>query len=318
MKTILSSALAGTLLATLAVAQPPRAAKFANGAHAYGVPHTTVEGPKSLKPSFLVYVITVGSQFGVVNLRDGSFVPIGPGLPQDPAIAVGGGLVPGLGTSLLTLGFSGNLEAIDPRTGVTTVVGPTGLGDCATLVSPCGPDSANLIGRLGQSFYATDFANNLYSVDPKTGAAKLIGPTGIPPLYPLIPFSSNSDGTLNVYAESLFSVRGKLYATFATATLNPETGAVQVVIPGALYEINHADGHTRLIAPTDSNLTSIVNVDDTIYGFDAATHEVVTLDVTTGQTTPVTEVMVDEFVPPPVIGGATPVPPVSRKDDDQK
>jgi hypothetical protein len=183
-------------------------------------------------------------------------------------------------------------------------VGATGLGDCSTPTSACGPNSANVIGQLDGRFYATDFANNLYSVDPATGAAKLIGPTGIPPLT-AIPFSSNPDGSLNIYAESLFSFHGKLYATFATATLDPATGTVTTVIPGALYQINTRTASATLIAPTNSNLTSIVNVNDTIYAFDAAAGQVVTLDVKNGQTTPVSEV--DPAAG--VIAGATPARP---------
>jgi hypothetical protein len=87
-------------------------------------------------------------------------------------------------------------------------------------------------------------------VNPKTGATKLIGLTGIPAIT-FAPLSENPDGSLNVYAESLFGDRGKLYATFSTARLNPATGAVTPVIPGTLYEINPHTGHARLIAPTE-------------------------------------------------------------------
>jgi hypothetical protein len=288
MKKIPYLILAGSLLATVAIAQ--QAAMRAGRPLRPGPGHD-----KPVHHSRMVYVIT-DSQFGVVDLHSGSFVPIGPGLPQDPAEAVGGGLIPGPGTSLLTLGFAGNLEAINPRTGKTTVVGPTGLADCATPVSPCGLRSANIIAELDGDFYATDFANNLYTLNAKTGATRLIGPTGIPPLT-IIPFSPNSDGTLNVYAESLFGAHGKLYATFATAMLNPETHAATTVIPGALYQINPATGHTRLIAPTSSsNLTSIVNLNDTIYAFDAAAGQVVTLDISSGKTTPVTDLDPDAGV----------------------
>jgi hypothetical protein len=65
-----------------------------------------------------------------------------PDLPAD----VGDGLVQGPDRSLLNLGFDGKLIAIDPVTGQTSVIGDTGLGDCSTPTSPCGPDSANWIG----------------------------------------------------------------------------------------------------------------------------------------------------------------------------
>ena len=168
--------------------------------------HTPVARATDLAPgarNFLVYVIAGFTfQFGALDLSSGKFLPIGPGVPPD----VGGGLVQGLGTSLLTLAFSGNLAAIDPFTGRTSVVGATGLRDCSVPGS-YDPNCANVIGRLGGSFYATDFVNNLYSVDPTTGAATLIGPTGMPAVT-VAPFSQNPDGTFNVFSENLVSAHG--------------------------------------------------------------------------------------------------------------
>ena len=222
MKTILTSmiAMAG-LLATVAGGQPtaPRTLRYG------GQPG----GDASKKPhrNLLVFVITNTPEFGVVDAGSGAFLPIGPGLPPD----VGSGLVPGRGASLLTLTFSGNLDTIDPRTGKASVVGHTGLSDCSTPASPCGPNSANVLGQFDGTLYATDFANNLYSVDPKTANAKLIGPTGIPAL-PFIP-GPNPDGTVNVYDESLFSAGGKLYANFGAAVVT-NNGPI-IVIPPAIY-----------------------------------------------------------------------------------
>src|ERR1700686_4071270 len=74
----------------------------------------------------LVYVVTGGQQFGTVDLATGLFHQIGPNTPEGE-----GGLVPGPNGSLLTLTLSGNLDSINPATGVTSVVGPTGLADCS-------------------------------------------------------------------------------------------------------------------------------------------------------------------------------------------
>jgi hypothetical protein len=328
MKTILISIATGSLLAMLAVAQPPhsvvdRARVFGQAeiqpasskadptatAPLYGrrgIPYSVApqagDIPASPGRSLLVYVITGGLQFGIVDLGSGAFQPIGPGIPPD----VGMGLVPGPRTSLITLAFSGNLDAIDPVTGKTSVVGRTGLHDCS-MPGSYDPNCANAIGRLDGSFYATDFANNLYSVDPVTGAAKLIGLTGIPPLT-FAPFSENPDGSVNVYDESLFSARGKLYANFAALAVNFATGTVRPLIPAALYQINPATGLATPIAPTVLGLTSIVNVNDTIYAFNAAMGKVVTLDVTTGQTSfpPVSDLDATAGV----IAGATPARPI--------
>jgi hypothetical protein len=68
--------------------------------------HTPVARATDLAPggrNLLVYVIAGFTfQFGALDLSSGAFLPIGPGVPPD----VGGGLVQGLGTTLLTLTFS--------------------------------------------------------------------------------------------------------------------------------------------------------------------------------------------------------------------
>jgi len=88
-------------------------------------------------------------------------------------------------------------------------------------------------------------------------------------------------------------------------SLNPATGATTPIIAGALYQIDPETGHARLVAPTDTSLTSTVNVNETLYAFDAATGQVVTLDVTNGLTTAVSDLDPEAGV----IGGATPVRP---------
>src|SRR5579864_5811170 len=156
----------------------------------------------------LVYVVN-GSQFGTVDLNTGAFNSIGPGTPEGAD-----GLVPQPNGSLLTLAFTGNLDSINPATGVVSLIGPTGLADCLNYpVSPCGPTSANTIAQLGGTIYATDIANDLYTVNPSTGHATLIGPTGIPAV-PAAPLSTNPDGTFNAFDDTLFSAGGNLYATF--------------------------------------------------------------------------------------------------------
>jgi hypothetical protein len=53
----------------------------------------------------------------------------------------------------------------------------------------------------------------LYAINTTTGAANLIGPTGIPAL-PFIPDTLNANGTISFYEETLFGTGGKLYVTF--------------------------------------------------------------------------------------------------------
>ncbi|MBV8729619.1 MAG: hypothetical protein JO336_07400 [Acidobacteriia bacterium] len=184
MKTILTSVLVGSLLTALALAQEPSRVSGPRGVLANNPER---HGPPTHRSAtHMAYVINIGFEFGVVDLHNGAFLPIGPGLPQD----VGDGLVQGLGRSLLSLGFDGKLVAIDSVTGQTSILGDTGLGDCSTPTSPCGPNSANWIGVFDGRYYVTDFANNLYSLDPRTAATKLIGSTGIPGLT-FVPFSES-------------------------------------------------------------------------------------------------------------------------------
>ena len=280
MKTILINMIAvAGLLATAAAAQPRQVARTAR----YGTELQAGDIPVSPGHTLLVYVTTAGSRFGVVDLGSGVFMPIGQRTPPD----VGGGLVQGP-TSLLTLAFSGNLDAIDPTTGKTSFVGATGLSDCSTPISLPNSRCAQAIGQLGGRLYATDFAQQLYIVDP-TGPATPVGnrPTGIQPLM-FVPFS---DTCPNCFAEeSLFSFGGKLYANFATGTL---PGPLIGILP-QLWEIDTTTGLANpgpmLINPDGSpaiGLTSIVNVNETVYAFSLLMGQVVTIDMSTGRTTPI-------------------------------
>jgi hypothetical protein len=223
--------------------------------------------PASARASSL-YVVTINQQFGTVDLATGTFQQIGPNTPEGE-----GGLVPGPNGNLLTLTVSGNLDSIDPATGATSVIGATGLGDFA-----------NGLAELGGKLYATDFSNNLYSVNPSTGATNLIGPTGIPGVpagFPAFP----DTGVWSVFDESLYGVGGKLYATFDATLFDPNTGSiVSTVIPDFLYQIDPDTGRAVRVAPTVPGLSATVDVNGTFYAFKADTGELLTLDLTNGNT----------------------------------
>jgi hypothetical protein len=204
----------------------------------------------SARADSMVYVTTFSQQFGTVNLATGAFHVIGPGLPDGTA-----GLVPASNGSLLTLTVSGNLDAIAPTTGLTTVIGPTGLGG-----------NANSLAEVGGIVYATDLANNLYSVNPTTGVATLIGPTGIPPV-PAYPFTTNPDGSLSLFDESLYGVGGKLYATFDAWNLAPDGSSGTDVVDPALWQIDPTTGIATKIGPTADRILSSVEVGGTLYAF---------------------------------------------------
>jgi hypothetical protein len=254
--------------------------------------------PASADP--IAYVLAgAQQQFGQMDLATGSFSPIGPipGTIQYLAYSPNG--------SLLTMSFNGDLDSINPRTGATSVVGPTGFADCATPSTPtCGPNSQLSFGAAGGTLYATDFANNLYTINPQTGKATLVGATGIPAV-PFIPAATNPDGSFNFYDENLFGLGGKLYANFDAATFNPDSSVYTTVISPALYEIDANTGHASKLASTDLGLITVANLNGTIYGFNGVTNQVVTLDVANGSTNFISDIDATAGL----IGGAAPAIP---------
>jgi hypothetical protein len=230
----------------------------------------------------LVYVVNDSQQFGTVDLVTGAFQQIGPNAAEMPPGYFG--LVSGSNGSLLTLSHKGDIYRINPATGLVTIVGPSGMGDCTTPASPCGPNSANEMGALAGKIYATDFRNDLYSVNPLTGAATLIGPTGIPAI-PFVPGAVNPDGTVNFYDEAIFGAQGNLYVTFDAFSFNPASSTVaSIVVSPKLYEVDPETGHTAVVGLTDLAIGAVVGMNGAYYGFDNTTNQVKSLNLANGQT----------------------------------
>lgn len=223
------------------------------------------------------YIVDASQRFGTIDLATGQFLGIGPGLPQGAT-----GLAPGPRGSLLSLSFAGDLIAIDPSTGIATVIGPTGFSDCSTPSSPCGPRTGSTLTSLAGVIYATDFANNLYTLDPLTGASTLVGMTGIPAV-PFTPGFPTEDGTLPFYDQALFSVGSTLYATFDAAILDFATGSITPVIAPSLFRVDPATGHATRVAATALGLHAALAVGSVAYAFDAQSGNVVTLGLTDGR-----------------------------------
>jgi hypothetical protein len=219
--------------------------------------------------------------FGTVDLQTGAFHQVGPNAPAEGLF----GLVGGDNGTLIALTYASNLVRVNPASGLTTLIGPTGLGDCATVASPCGPTSGSTIGGLAGKIYATDFQNSLYGVNPATGKAALIGSTGIPGI-PFVPASQNPDGTLNFFDQAIFGLGDKLYITFDTWVFDPNTGAIQsVTTPGALYAVDLSTAKASLVGPTDLGIGAVANVNGTLYAFNDLDSGIYTLDAGTGKTT---------------------------------
>jgi hypothetical protein len=248
----------------------------------------------------LVYIVNGSQQFGTINLATGAFQQIGPAQTEAGSF----GLAAAPNGSLVTFAYSSNLYSINPATGVPTLVGPTGLADCGTPTSPCGPTSASTLGNFAGKIYATDFQNSLYTVNAVTGAATLIGPTGIP-VIPFVPGSFNYDGTINFYDQAIFGSAGDMYETFDAFTfdLNSLT-VVNTLVAPALYQLDPSSGRGTFVGTTDLGIGAVASLDGTYYAFNDMTGQIEGLNLANGSTN-----FISNFDPAAgVIQGAVPVP----------
>jgi len=222
----------------------------------------------------LVYVVTTNfnnftGEFGTMDPITGTFNQVGSVL-ADPLF----GLVPGANGNLLGISGSGNLDSINPATGAVSVIG-------AIPVTNQPGNAPYTIAELNGTVYATDLYSNLYTLNTTTGAAKLIGPTGIPQCPSLI-------SNVEVSDEMLFTYGGKLYATFDGINLN----TLAPVDSPELYQINPATGVATLVDPTALGLNAAVLVNNTLYGFAygyTGPNTVLSLNPANGNTTFVTD-----------------------------
>ncbi len=230
-----------------------------------------------------VYTIANSSQFGTMDLGTGAFTKISDTPPTIQYLATGPN------NNLLTMSFDGNLASINPATGAVSVVGPTGFGNCSSSVVANLSNCQLSFGQALGKYYATDFNNNLYTVDPLGGHATLVGKTGMPALT-FLPAIPAADGSINFYNENLFGAGGKLYANFDTGHFQPPADPnsspvfTQLTAP-ALYQIDPITGLSKRVAETTFGQVTIANINGTVYSFDGNDSTIRTLDVTTGITT---------------------------------
>lgn len=252
----------------------------------------------------LVYVVSAGltgdGQFGTVDLNTGAFQQLGPIEPDGYF-----GLASGPSGSLFAGTYAANLDSINPVTGVPTRIGPTGLGPCVIPSPACGSNTFADLSSLNGRIYATDFQNNLYTVNPLTGAATLLnGHTGIPAI-PFVP-GMNPDGTFNFYDEAIWGAGGKLYATFDADIFDLNSySVVQTLVAPELYQIDPSTGTAIPIGPTDFGIGAVTELGGTSYAFDDITQSISSIDLSSGKTT-----FVSSFDPAAgVIQGAATVTP---------
>jgi hypothetical protein len=244
----------------------------------------------------LVYVVSSGDNgsgiFGTVNLNTGAYQPLGPGEPDGYD-----GLATGPNGSLVSLTFAGNLDSINPATGVPTRVGPTGMNPCFGSGPTCGPKSVFTLGGSNGKIYATDFANSIFTVNPLTGSAALLAQNSGIPASPFILGSTNPDGTVNVADEAIWQSGGKLYATYDAWVQNFSSGSAgpgcpssipfcgSVAIPDELYEIDPTTGLATAIGSVPLGIGAVVDINGTDYAFDDPTQQILTIDPANGSTT---------------------------------
>ena len=252
------------------------------------------------QPAYVVSAgITGNGVFGIVNPRTGAFRPIGPVEPDGYF-----GLARGPHGSLISLTYTANLVYIDPETGVPTEIGPTGLDSCLVPTPSCPLTTAFSLGAFGRRIFATDWANDIYRVDPHSGTATLLTSNSGLPSSPFIPGSQNADGTYNFADEAIWESGGKLYATYDAWIFDPVNfSVVDVVVSPTLYRIDPATGQATAIGPTALAIGGVYEANCVDYAFDDLTGQILQLDLSSGNTTPVRN-----FAPAAgVIQGAVPV-----------
>jgi hypothetical protein len=241
------------------------------------------------KPDSLAYAIAFnpldplsGTQFGFLDIGTGTFQLIAdlPNGAQGIARADG---------KILAVDSSNNLIRISPD-GKAMVVGPTGI----TTPSPHGATRVDVFASLKTGdLFLMDYSNNLYSVDRKTGAATLIGPTGIPAIV-FLPYSS--------------SLAGDCHSLFFT--LVERDGAGNVTLPPSLYRIDPRNAAATFVGSTARAVAGSGFINGTLYGFSIDLRlfgineppHVFSIDTTTGTATRVTDLNV------PGVGGAVRLP----------
>jgi hypothetical protein len=126
---------------------------------------------------------------------------------------------PGTGTLFGTDAFNGNLLAINPATGLASVVGNMGVGSVPSLAVD--PTTGIMYAGGGGG------VPNIYTVNPATGAATLLGDTGLG-IAAVAALDFNAAGTL--YA-AVNIAGGSGGGADHLAIINKATGAATVIGP---------------------------------------------------------------------------------------
>src|SRR5271166_5992601 len=166
--------------------------------------HTAKADPTAYEVTNFAGVGQLSNLFGTVDLATGAFA-------QTSTLSFVPSGLGEVGSNLYTSTFTGTaFGQVNPATGAVTQISNTGLGGGEYLA----------LGSARNTLYGLDGSFNLYSIDHATGAATLIGPTGLSPS----PAYQLSTGSSVLY----FSSSNQLYI------LNTLTGAATDIGPDLL------------------------------------------------------------------------------------
>ena len=223
-------------------------------------------GASSIFACPLVYVVNFSGQFGIMDLANGVFIPIGKGFEnsQDGIAGAPGGpfyTIDGVTGHLLRITRDGKATDVgDTRTGPN--VGPTGISILSALTDG--------------TIYALDFSNRLYKVNTNTGTLMPMQALSLPPqeneYIGNMVTSLAGDGSNLYYTLEIFEGKRKLAPTIftidpvkQTVTSKPLKNAGIVIGsgfingalylftgPGEIYRANPATGDAELVSKYDA------------------------------------------------------------------
>ena len=184
----------------------------------------TVVIPGNLAAAPVAYVYSATGQFGTMNLESGTFVS----LPTPDILVSGLASSPGRSIYAIDSDIFSNLLTLDPLTGRTMLVGSTnqmlqGL-------------EADLTGGV----YAQT-GHSLYSLNPATGTADLLGDFGL-----------DFD-----FAQGAFNSAGLLFMI----------GHLPGDLTTSLYQVDPVTGSARLLGSNNLLVETVLFFNETLYGF---------------------------------------------------
>ena len=211
-----------------------------------------------------IFVADFLGHFGTLNLKNGLYSPIGTTMVDEITAGPRGAVV----------GFDGGGGFYSvAANGTDTLITQTGLHtDEPAFITNSGLDTDERDSSADGTLYMDDLASHdLYRINPKTGAIRLVGFTGFVNLLP------------DYLALTLIAGQtDRLYGI--TTGFDSTTG--KVVEHSRLYKIDRETGTARFIVDVnDDNVDCALIAGGTAYLFDN-TAEVSTLNLATGAVTP--------------------------------